>query len=164
MAGRAVFPGTFDPLTIAHVAVADAARSQLAVVRVDLVISRVALAKEHVATPVEDRIEDIRRLRPGRPWLHAAVTEAQLLADIAEGYDVLVLGADKWHQLHDERFYGGSTAARDAALDRLPRVAVAPRSGASVPTDPDVHVLSVPREHHTVSSTGVRRGRIGWRA
>lgn len=159
-----MFPGTFDPLTVAHVAVADAVRQELAVATVELVISRVALAKEHVTTPVDERTAAIRRLRASRPWLHAGVTEAQLLADIAAGYDVLVLGADKWHQLHDERFYGGSALARDAALARLPRVAVAPRSGASLPTDPDVHVLAVPREHHDVSSTGVRRGMDVWRA
>ena len=31
-----------------------------------------------------------------------------------------VIGADKWHQLHDLAFYDGSEAARDAALARLP--------------------------------------------
>ena len=31
-----------------------------------------------------------------------------------------VIGADKWHQLHDLGFYDGSEAARDAALARLP--------------------------------------------
>lgn len=164
MAGRAVFPGTFDPLTVAHVAVADAVRAELDVVTVDLVISRVALAKEHVATPVEARIAGILRLREERPWLHAGVTPAQLLVDIAAGYDVLVVGADKWHQLHDVRFYGGSGVARDEALARLPRVAVAPRTGAGLPADPDVHVLSVPREHHGISSTAVRDGMDVWRA
>ena len=32
------------------------------------------------------------------------------------GYDAIVLGADKWHQLHDPRFYGGSEAAMRTAL------------------------------------------------
>ncbi len=166
MGSRAVFPGSFDPLTVAHLAIADRVRVELAVETVDLVISRVALAKEdRVTTPLEQRVEVIRALgRAGRPWLRARTTEAQLLADIAEGYDVLVIGADKWHQLHDIGFYGDSAAARDAALDRLPRLAIAPRSGVTTPEGAGLHILSVPAAHHDVSSTAVRRGRDEWRA
>ena len=100
----------------------------------------------------------------GRPWLGARATEAQLLADIADGYDILVLGADKWYQLRDVRFYGGSERARDDALGRLPPIALAPRSGVRVPAEPGLHILSVPAEHHEVSSTAVRDGRDEWRA
>ena len=64
-----------------------------------------------------------------RPWLGVAVTEARLIADIAARYDVVVLGADKWAQVLDPAWYGGSTEARDEALARLPRVLVAPRAG-----------------------------------
>lgn len=162
MAGRAVFPGSFDPLTVAHVAVADAVRAELAV-EVDLVISRVALDKGRGITPVEERIMAILGLREARPWLGADMTDAQLLADIAEGYDVLVIGSDKWHQLHDERFYA-SPRARDEALARLPTLAVAPRAGVALPSSGDVVVLDVPEEHRHVSSTAVRDGRAEWRA
>ncbi len=151
---------------MAHLAIADRVRVELAVETVDLVISRVALAKEDsVTAPAEQRVAAIRAMgRTGRPWLGARITEAQLLADIADGYDVLVIGADKWHQLHDVVFYGGSTDARDAALDRLPLLAVAPRSGVTTPTGARLHILSVPAAHHEVSSTAVRRGREEWRA
>lgn len=160
-----MFPGSFDPLTVAHLAVADAVRNQLGVDRVDLVVSRVALAKEHRTTPVDERIEAIRAHRGERPWLDAFATDAQLLADIAEGYDVVVMGADKWRQLREVRFYGGSASARDAALARLPRVALAPRAGAVLPPpDDDVHVLRLPERHRQVSSTAVRQGRDDWRA
>lgn len=161
--GRAVFPGSFDPLTVAHVAVADAVRAELSAVAVDLVISRLALDKGHGTTPAEERITAILGLRAARPWLGANVTDAQLLADIAEGYDVLVLGADKWHQLRDERFYG-SRRARDEALARLPTLAVAPRAGVALPSSGVVHVLGVPEAHRHVSSTAVRDGRSEWRA
>lgn len=167
---RAVFPGSFDPVTVAHVAVADAVRAQLGVSTVDLVISRIALAKEHRrTTPAEHRAAAIERLRDARPWLRGLVTDAQLLADIAAGYDVLVIGADKWDQLLDVRFYGGSSHARDDALARLPRLAVAPRAGASLPSHDqamveEVHVLDVDGHHHEVSSTAVRGGRTDWRA
>ena len=166
MGRRAVFPGSFDPLTVAHLAIAECVRDELGVAVVDLVISRVALAKEDRDTaPVRDRLAAIRAVRRnGRPWLGARVTEAQLLADIAEGYDVLVVGADKWHQLHDVSFYGGSEPARDAALRRLPLLAVAPRAGVAMPEGADLHSLSLPDVHRQVSSTAVRGGREEWRA
>lgn len=164
MVRRAVFPGSFDPLTVAHLAIADAVRNQLDVDVVDLVISFVALGKEGRPGSVQDRVAAIRSHRDRRPWLDATATHAQLLADIADGYDVLVVGADKWHQLHDVRFYGGSSRARDEALARLPMVAVAPRAGSAVPADGEVHVLHLPDEHREISSTAVREGRDDWRA
>ena len=157
-----MFPGTFDPLTVGHLAVADSAHAELGLVTVDLVISHDPLAKR-ATTPVEERVAAIAGHRVDRPWLSARSTTARLLADIAEGYDVLILGADKWHQLHDVGFYG-SVAARDGALARLPRVAVAPRAGVALPAGADVHVLSVPAEAREVSSTAVRSGREEWRA
>ena len=74
------------------------------------------------------------------PWPTGEEYDAQLLADIAEGFDVLVVGADKWWQLHDVRFYG-SEAAMHTALGRLPELAVAPRAG--VPAPPGVDLLDV---------------------
>ena len=41
--GRAAYPGSFDPLTIAHLAIAETAWSTHSLDRVDLVISQVAL-------------------------------------------------------------------------------------------------------------------------
>lgn len=162
MGQRGVFPGTFDPLTVGHLAVADAAHRELSLATVELVISRDPLAKR-ATTPVEERMAAIAAHRIGRPWLSARATTSRLLADIAEGYDVLIVGADKWHQLHDVEFYG-TIAARDAALSRLPRVVVAPRAGAALPQQAGVHVLSVPIGTHEVSSTAVRSGREEWRA
>ena len=42
------------------------------------------------------------------------------------GYDVVIIGADKWAQVVDPAWYGGSVDARDAAVARLPRVLVGP--------------------------------------
>jgi len=160
---RGVFPGSFDPPTVAHVAIAEAAVRHCALDHLDLVVSRVPLGKDHAAqTPVEERVSTLRRLATGRPWLEVAVTDARLLADVAAGYDVLVVGADKWAQLHDPTWYGGSAQARDDALARLPRVVVAPRAGFALPEA--VEVLAVHPEHHGVSSTAVRAGREDWRA
>ena len=165
MTGTAVFPGSFDPLTVAHVAIAEAALSQLALDRVELVMSRVPLAKDVThQSPAQVRLRHIEERTRDRKWLRARITEVQLVVDIAVGYDVVILGADKWHQLHDVSFYGGSTAARDAAIARLPQVAVAPRAGVRVPEHPGVVELALPEALRHVSSTAVRRGRDDWRA
>lgn len=162
MSRRGVFPGSFDPLTVAHLAVADAARTRHALDEVHLLISHVALAKEdRRQAPVADRLAAVEAARADRPWLRAATTGAQLLAEIAEGFDVLVVGADKWWQLRDVRFYASEAAMLDA-LARLPELAVAPRS--DVPAPPGVAVLDVDPAHHPVSSTAVRAGRHDWRA
>ncbi|HEX4902053.1 MAG TPA: hypothetical protein VFV42_04535 [Acidimicrobiales bacterium] len=162
MARRGVFPGSFDPLTVAHLAVADAARARHDLGEVHLVISHVALAKEgRDQAPVAARLAAVEAAAADRPWLRAAATRAQLLADIAEGFEVLVVGADKWWQLHDVRFYGSDEAMREA-LARLPELAVAPRAG--VPAPPGVPLLDVDPAHHGVSSTAVRAGRDDWRA
>jgi hypothetical protein len=124
----------------------------------------VALAKEqghHL--PLDDRVSAAQAAASGRPWLRVVVTDAQLLADIAEGYDVVVMGADKWAQLHDVTFYDGSEAARDEALARLPEVALARRPPAPVP-DRGAVILDLPPHLAEVSSTAVRDGRADWRA
>lgn len=163
-----VFPGSFDPLTVAHVAIADAARDAFGLDRLDLALSTVALAKEHGHHhPLAERVAAIEAVAAaGRPWLAARVTDARLIADIAEGYDVCVVGADKWLQLFDVSFYGGSAAARDDALARLPRLAVAPRAGVVLPAElgAGAVVLDVDPAHAAVSSTAVREGRHDWRA
>lgn len=159
-----VFPGSFDPLTTAHVAIAEAAIRECRLDRLDLVMSTVALAKSGSHSSFEERLAAIERQASRIPQLGAAVTDHQLLADIAEGYDVLVLGADKWHQMHDVTFYG-SVEARDAALARLPQLAVAPRAGTvPPPAGADVVHLDVEPSLHEVSSTAVRAGRVEWRA
>jgi nicotinic acid mononucleotide adenylyltransferase len=159
---RAVFPGSFDPLTVAHVGIADAVVVQRDVDVVHLAISEVALDKEHGGhATVAERTAAIDALGCDRPWIASVSTRDQLLADIADGYDVLVIGADKWHQLHEVRFYDGSARERDAALARLPELAVAPRAGVTLPAH--VPVLQVEEALRHVSSTAVRAGRRDWR-
>jgi predicted RNA-binding protein with PIN domain len=65
------------------------------------------------------------------------------------------MGADKWEQVRDPGWYGGSTDARDAALALLPRILVAPRHGF----DPgDIELLEVDPSLATMSSTAAREG------
>ena len=175
---RGVFPGSFDPLTVAHVAVADAAVATLGLGRLELSVSQDALGKPHLDGTAHDRVADLRTALSGRPGWEVVVTTARLLADVSAGYDAVVLGADKLAQVLDPAWYADgpgtreAEAARDAALRRLPTVAVSPRSGQ--PLDAlvaqagglglDVVVLDVAPHLHEVSATAVRAGRDEWRA
>lgn len=170
MPGAGAYPGSFNPLTVAHLAIAEAALHQCGLDRVDLVVSRVALGKETVGRPaIEHRVEVLRRAAGRLPWLGVVLTGAQLVADVAEGYDVVVLGADKWAQILDPAFYGGSARGRDEAVARLPLVALASRPPHPGPGDVPgagaarVQLLEVPGAHG-VSSSGARAGRRAWMA
>lgn len=161
------FPGSFNPPTLAHLAIAEVAVARCSLDRVDLVVSRVALAKEHVVVPaLDERVAVLREVVAARSsWLGLVVSDRQLLVELAAGYDVLVLGADKWDQVLDPGFYGGSEAARDEAVAALPAVAVAPRPGHEHVEPPAGAVLlDLPPELRPASSTAVRAGRHDWMA
>ena len=154
------YPGTFNPPTVAHLAVARAALTQRRLDRVVLVLSRRPIDKEHVEVPTfDDRVAVAHAVAADEgPWLDVAVTEHQLLVDIAQGFDVLIMGADKWHQVVDATYYG-DVAARDRAVAALPELAIAPRAGLDVPRE---HVLELDGDHEAISSTAVRDGRHDW--
>ena len=152
-----VYPGSFNPLTTGHLAIADAARQAHGLTRVELTVSTLALAKEDVAHPrFEHRIEVLQTAVASVEWLDLRVTELQLLADIAEGYQVLIVGADKWLQIQDPVWYDDDPAQRDAALATLPAVAIAPRDGLETPA---AQTLAVDQSLTAgVSSTAARNG------
>lgn len=150
----ACYPGTFNPPTVAHLAIAEAARQQCGVDHVELVLSRVPIGKEDVRPTLEERLAVLERVVAERPWLSLAVTDQRHIAAIAQGYDVIVMGADKWEQVNDVAYYD-SEAARDAAVASLPRVAVAPRLHHPVPDG----CIRLDVDLHEVSSTAVRAGR-----
>jgi nicotinic acid mononucleotide adenylyltransferase len=162
VAGVGAYPGSFNPPTVAHLAIAEAAVRQAGLRRVDLIVSRTPLGKGDVARPTfEDRVAVLEAIAAARSWLGVRVTDGQLLADISAGYDAVIVGADKWAQVMDPAWYGGSVVARDAAVARLPRVLLAPRS--AFPAD-GLEQLRVAPHHLDVSSTAVRAGRREWMA
>ena len=70
----------------------------------------------------------------------------------------MILGADKWAQLHDSTFYKDEQHMSEC-LSRLPKLAVAPRNGIAVPKE---ILLTVPEEINSISSSQVRRGKFEW--
>lgn len=156
-----VYPGSFNPPTVAHLAIARAAVEQCGLTRLDLVLSRDALGKDdRDLVAIEDRLVVLLEVAASRPWLHARIADERLIADLAVGYDVVVLGADKWAQVVDPRWYGDDPDARDDVVRRLPTVACAPRPGHPVP-DAGV-ALVIDDDHGEVSATAARQGEVGW--
>lgn len=159
MPGVGVYPGSFNPPTRAHIEIALAARSVHDLTRVDLAVSRVALGKGRIEVPTfADRIAVIEASVAAVDGLGVLITDHQLVADIAEPYDVVVMGADKWAQVIDVAWYGDE-AARDAAIARLPRLALAPRPPHDVPAE---HRLPVADDLLEISSSAARTGRTDW--
>ena len=157
-----VYPGSFNPPTIGHLAIAQAALHQRGLDRVDLMVSRVALGKELVGRPAfDDRIFVLEESVADIEGLEVSVTDHQLLVDIAQGYDVVIMGADKWAQVLDPAFYSHSVQARDQAVDALCQLelAIAPRPPLEVP---ERSKLLVDAELGPVSSSGARQGRLEW--
>lgn len=154
-----VYPGSFNPPTIAHIEIALAARHHHGLERVDLAVSTVTLGKETVVRPpFEERLAVIEASIAEIDGLGLIVTDHQLVVDIAGGYDVVVMGADKWAQVNDVAWYVDDDA-RDAALTALPTLALAPRTGFEVPIE---HTLPVSAELLDISSSAVREGRTEW--
>lgn len=154
-----VYPGSFNPPTLAHLAIAEHARRRHQLDQVELSVSTVALGKETVTHPrFEHRIEVLHAVTAELSWLTVRVTEHRLLVDVARGYELLIVGADKWEQIQDPSWYDDDPEARDAAIAELPPVAIAPRDGLPVPDD---GLLDVDRKATDgVSSTRARAGHL----
>ncbi len=168
MAGVAAYPGSFNPPTVAHLAIAEAALHQGGLDRVELVVSRRALGKTSAPGPdLEDRLAVLQAISARRPWLAVRATDAQLIAEVAAGYDAVIVGTDKWAQIIDLAWYEGSALARDDAVARLPRLLLAPRSldaGPEVEWPAGAQRLDLAARHLAVSSSAVRTGRREWMA
>jgi Cytidylyltransferase-like len=173
------YPGTFNPPTVAHLAIAEAAWRQGGLDRVDLVLSRSPLGKDPSVPSFQHRLEVLEAVAASRPWLVVTVTDKRLIADVAAGYDAVIMGTDKWVQVCDPAWYGGSIESRDAAVARLPRLFIVERPLVelpivelpiverpefdAVPAPPDTAFRLVVDEGHAgVSSSQARTGRSEW--
>lgn len=161
----AVYPGSFDPPTIAHLAIAEAAARHPEVSEVRLVLSVETLGKTGHHASLAARAAVVAEMVATRPRLGCGQTSARLIVDIAEeaGAGAVVVGADKWAQIVDPAWYGGSTRRRDDVLRRLPLVLLARRAGAPPLPPPaglgaEIHPLAIGAHLGEVSATRVRGG------
>ncbi len=131
--------GSFNPLTLAHVALGEAARVSASLDTVVWACTKVTVDKEHV-----ERASLVDRLAHVQAYVRVHESDAVALlnrglyveqaealrAVLAPGADLaLVIGFDKVVQIFDPRYYSD----RDAALRKLfslARLLVAPRDGA----------------------------------
>jgi hypothetical protein len=150
---------------------AEEALTGLSLDAVDFTFSVSALGKSELPPQhLDARVAALMEITAHHPRLDVKVTDQQLVADISNGYEVVVMGADKLAQVLDPRWYNESVSDRDAAVRRLPVVAVAPRSGVDLEQLIasaewlNVVVLNVPEQFHEVSATAVRGGRTDWAA
>ncbi len=151
---RAVYPGSFNPPTIAHLDLGQAVREQRNVDVIVWSLSTVTLGKSSDIRPsITERTIVLEAIAKEYDWLEIQVTDAQLLSDIAAGFDVLVMGADKWEQINQAEWYG-SEQARDRAIASLPELAVAPRPPHQAPPGFLVDFAN----NELVSSTAARQG------
>jgi nicotinic acid mononucleotide adenylyltransferase len=135
----ALMPGSFNPPTYAHLALADAVVRTGRVDRVDFLIATRTVNKETIeGASLPDRLVMLLALVRSRPDLGVVLVNRGLYVDQAElvratvpGVRDLwfVVGFDKIVQIFDPRYYRN----RDEALDRLfslARFFVAPRDDA----------------------------------
>jgi nicotinic acid mononucleotide adenylyltransferase len=163
--------GSFDPMTVAHAALAEALGTDLVL----LVWSPATMPKAagpggEPSTPLlppEDRLASLAAWCGSRPWARAAVSSHGLLADQVEAMDasfprsvlVIGMGSDKLRQLFDPAWYED----RDAVLARMfgrAEVVAAIRGGDRPPVDARwsdrVRFVELPNGLSEVSSRAVR--------
>jgi len=156
---RGVYPGSFNPPTLGHIAIVRASIQQFSLDQIDLAVSEIALAKPVIEKPsLEERIRVLETSVADIPQSQVIRTQLQLIADIADGYDVVIMGADKWAQIHDKSFYDDDIHMR-YCLSRLPELAVAPRDGIDVPKK---ILLDVPETIAPISSSKAQKEMFEW--
>lgn len=173
-----LFPGSFNPLTNAHLAVAAAAREVAALDAVVWSISAVTVDKERVErASIPDRLAQLGAFARTTPADVVAIINRGLYVEEAEALRAhlagsatlfMLIGFDKIVQIFDPRYY----ADRDAALRELfalAHILVAPRDGQGAEAldallaQPEnrayssfVRLVPVSPEHTHDSSTAVR--------
>jgi nicotinic acid mononucleotide adenylyltransferase len=167
--------GSFDPMTVAHAALAWALRAEAADA-VLLVYSPRTMPKDVGAEPPllrpEERLASVGAWCASRPGFHPAICSHGLYVDQVEAASrafpaveiVLGLGADKLLQLFDPSWYEEGDRVLDPLFERAV-VAYAPRAGREVEGiiaehgrwATRVRPLALPEDLGQVSSTEVRR-------
>ncbi len=173
-----VLAGSFNPPTIAHLALAESARAAAALDRIVFLLSKRTVDKEAVTgLGLEDRLLLVSALIESRPWAGIAVTNRGLYVEEAEALARtlpagtglwFLVGSDKVLQIFDPRYYQDRQAALAALFERAGLLAAGRgASGADEirtllgrpenrPYRDRIRLLDVPPAIADVSSTGVR--------
>ncbi|MFT4103366.1 MAG: nicotinate-nucleotide adenylyltransferase, partial [Burkholderiaceae bacterium] len=130
--------GTFDPIHVAHLALADWARAELALDEVRLIPTGRSWQKEAAGASAADRLRMAELAAAGRPWLavdgretrragstYTIDTLAELRAELGpEPALVWLLGSDQLHNLPTWQRYESLTSYAHLAVTQRERVAL----------------------------------------
>jgi nicotinic acid mononucleotide adenylyltransferase len=173
-----VLAGSFNPPTLAHLALAASATQTARLDALLWTISQVTVDKEQVTrAPLAERLAVLAALVASRPHDAVAVLNRGLYAAQAEALHAtfptlqrlsFIIGYDKIVQIVDPRYYPNPIAALDE-LFALAEVWVAPRAGegeadlTALFAQPEnqrwagrVHFLPLDPQYQTLSSTTLR--------
>lgn len=133
-----VLAGSFNPPTLAHVALARSALQQARLDAVLWAISHVTVDKERVTrAPLASRLAILTTLAEHFPYTAVGILSAGLYADQARDLRaslpqitdlVFIMGFDKIVQIFDPQYYTDFAAALDELFGQA-RILVAPRDG-----------------------------------
>jgi nicotinate (nicotinamide) nucleotide adenylyltransferase len=154
-----ILAGAFNPVTRAHLALADAARAH--VDEIVFALPRAFPHKEFEGASLDDRVEMIRRASPHR----IAITEGGLLIEIAREIQImnpdaeihLICGRDAAERIVEWKY--DDPRMLDQMFEEV-KLLVASRQGSYSPPAKFRHricELDVPGEFNDVSSSEVRR-------
>jgi nicotinate-nucleotide adenylyltransferase len=177
LAGRlgrlGVLSGTFNPPTLAHLALAQRALEQVGLDEVLLVVPEVPPHKRGLEAPLEDRAAMLERLAELDPRLSAAVSRRGLLLEIhaavaphyaAGTRQFFLTGRDAAQRILLDWPYPEPVRALEEMFERFD-IIVAERGGAfTIPADSPlhrfgthIHSLAMPADWVGVSATEARR-------
>lgn len=155
---RIAYPGSFDPPTIAHIEIALGALELPSVTRLDFVLSTDPFTKSSPPLlNVDERIEVLGEVIRRDHRLGISTSSSRLIADLSRGYDAVIMGTDKFIELHDLQFYE-SPQDMMGRLQQLAPIIVVRRGSDTTPLPPDVIDLVIDVHLREVSSTRVRAG------
>ncbi|MGC8480705.1 MAG: hypothetical protein ACP5PJ_04090 [Acidimicrobiales bacterium] len=155
---RIAYPGTFDPPTIAHIDIALGALELPSVTRLEFVLSTDPFPKSSPPLlNLEERIEILGEVIRRDHRLGIATSSSRLITDLSRGYDAVIMGTDKFIELHDLRFYE-SPQDMMGRLQQLAPLIVVRRGSDTTPIPAGVINLVIDVHLREVSSTQVRAG------
>jgi nicotinic acid mononucleotide adenylyltransferase len=155
---RIAYPGSFDPPTTAHIEIALSALQLPSATKLDFVLSTDPFAKDSPPTlSLDERIDILHDVTHRDQRLGVSTSPARLIADLSQGYDAVLMGTDKFIQLHDLRFYE-SPQDMMGRLQQLAQLIVVRRGDDTTPIPPDVIDLVIDPRFRDVSSTRLRAG------